>query len=134
MIFFQYVGDAVMDTISVCFVTFAVDKDNGVDMSSNEFAQEIVKEVPGVLPQLSDPAGGKIEMQAMQPPMQPMVMMQPMPMQPIGADGQPVMMQPMQPIVGADGMMQPMVGQPVPMVGQPVPMVGQPMAMAPTVQ
>jgi len=65
MLFFSYMGGAILDTIDVTFVCFAIDKDNGVDMSGNEFAQNLVKEVPGMITVIDpipipDPAAGKV--------------------------------------------------------------------------
>ena len=102
MLFFTYMSMAIMDTISITFVIFAIDKDNGVDMSNSEFANEIVKEVPGLVTQLgegaADPAAGKVV------EMQPAAGQQQMVMQPMQgyamAQGQPVQMAPT-PVVNA---------------------------------
>lgn len=45
MLFFQYVGGAILDTISISFVCYAIDKDNGADMSNNTFAVELVSQI-----------------------------------------------------------------------------------------
>ena len=143
MLLFTFLGHAIMDTINVCFVCFAVDKDNGVDMTNNLFANELVKEVPGLIMSLTDPAANKVSAGAMQQQIQ-MVSMPPMAGQPMVGQplvGQPLVGQPMvgQPMVGQPMVGQPMVGQPMvgqPMVGQPMvgqPMVGQPMVGQPMV-
>jgi hypothetical protein len=46
MMFFTYMGGVILDTIDVCFVCFAVDKDNGVDLAESDFAQNMVKHIP----------------------------------------------------------------------------------------
>jgi len=47
MLFFTFMAGVVLDTIDVCFVCWAVDKDNNVDLSESEFAALII-ELPGV--------------------------------------------------------------------------------------
>jgi hypothetical protein len=45
--FFNYVAGIFMDTIEVCFVCWAIDKDNDVDLSNSEFSG-IVMAMPGI--------------------------------------------------------------------------------------
>eukprot|EP00550_Attheya_septentrionalis_P001817 CAMPEP_0198282040 /NCGR_PEP_ID=MMETSP1449-20131203/1904_1 /TAXON_ID=420275 /ORGANISM="Attheya septentrionalis, Strain CCMP2084" /LENGTH=653 /DNA_ID=CAMNT_0043978111 /DNA_START=139 /DNA_END=2100 /DNA_ORIENTATION=- len=46
MMFFTYIASVFLDTINVLFLCFAIDKDNNVDMTQDEFAK-LVEEVPG---------------------------------------------------------------------------------------
>jgi hypothetical protein len=45
-LFFDYVAGIILDTIDVCFVTWAVDKDNKVDVSKSDFSS-IILALPG---------------------------------------------------------------------------------------
>ena len=47
MLFFTFMAGVVLDTIDVCFVCWAVDKDNNVDLSESEF-NALVMELPDV--------------------------------------------------------------------------------------
>jgi len=47
MLFMKYMGGIILDTIDVCFVCWAVDKDNNVDLSENEFSL-LIMELPGM--------------------------------------------------------------------------------------
>lgn len=47
MLFFTYTAGVILDTIDVCFVCWAVDKDNNVDLSESEFAV-LICELPGL--------------------------------------------------------------------------------------
>lgn len=47
-LFFTYMGGIILDAIDVCFVCWAIDKDNNVDLSKSEFSS-IVVDVPGVI-------------------------------------------------------------------------------------
>lgn len=48
MMFFTYIASVFLDTINVLFLCFAIDKDNNVDMTQDEFAK-LVEEVPGYI-------------------------------------------------------------------------------------
>mmetsp|Transcript_6211 Transcript_6211/g.12908 ORF Transcript_6211/g.12908 Transcript_6211/m.12908 type:complete len:647 (+) Transcript_6211:64-2004(+) len=48
MLFFQYMAGIILDTIDTCFVCWAVDKDNNVDLSESEFSA-LVMELPGIV-------------------------------------------------------------------------------------
>lgn len=41
--FFEYMAGIILDTVDVCFVCYAVDKDNGVDMKNDSFGQYVVE-------------------------------------------------------------------------------------------
>ena len=43
MLFFQYMAGIILDTIDTCFVCWAVDKDNNVDMKKSEFSTLIME-------------------------------------------------------------------------------------------
>lgn len=133
-LFFNYMGGIILDTIDVCFVCWAIDKDNNVDLSESEFAK-LASDLPGVVK--IDSASGTVpdglEMAPMgQSQPQPMVMAQAQPMVPQGmvfvANGGGQQM----PLQGQQMQMQmqmPMQGQPMLTQGQPMPMQGQPMLM-----
>ncbi|CAB9518394.1 Plasma-membrane choline transporter [Seminavis robusta] len=46
MMFFSYLGGVFLDTVDVLFLCFAIDKDNCVDVSSDEFAALVAEGVP----------------------------------------------------------------------------------------
>ena len=73
MIFMKYMGGVILDTIDVCFVCWAIDKDNDVDLSESEFAS-LVMELPGVK---KEQYAGQLQMQQQQQQQQ---MTMPMPM------------------------------------------------------
>ena len=49
MMFFTYLAGIFLDTVDVLFLCFAIDRDNNVDMSDNEFAKLVQEGVPDVL-------------------------------------------------------------------------------------
>ena len=49
MMFFTYLAAIFSDTVDVLFLCFAIDRDNNVDMSENEFAKLVQEGVPSVL-------------------------------------------------------------------------------------
>jgi hypothetical protein len=90
MLFLKYAAGIILDTIDVCFICWAVDKDNNVDLAESEFAL-LVCELPGVgkvdtgtapnnaaafAAQYGQP---QAPMMQGQPMMQPQVVMQPPP-------------------------------------------------------
>jgi len=121
-LFFNYIAGIMLDTIDVCFVCWAVDKDNNVDLSNSEFSG-IVTTMPGVKKDEFPGAQQGVQMVAMGQPVQ---QGQFMPQQP--QQGQVQMMQ--QPMMMVDAN-----GQPVQVIqGQPVQMLGQQMVVAPAGQ
>ncbi|GMI44491.1 hypothetical protein TrCOL_g4363 [Triparma columacea] len=84
MLFFTYMAGVVLDTIDVCFVCWAVDKDNNVDLSESEF-NALVMELPDVkkAPNLGPNTGlnstllSVDQMQMQQPSAPPVVQGQP---------------------------------------------------------
>lgn len=46
MMFFSYIAAIFLDTVDVLFLCFAIDKDNNVDLSNDEF-QSLIKTLPG---------------------------------------------------------------------------------------
>ena len=49
MMFFTYLAGIFLDTVDVLFLCFAIDRDNNVDMSDNEFAKLVQEGVPALL-------------------------------------------------------------------------------------
>merc|ERR1712024_341874 len=59
MMFFTFLAKMFLDTLDTLFLCYAIDKDNGADMSENEF-DELVKKMPeyveaDVITEASDP-------------------------------------------------------------------------------
>ena len=69
---FNFMSGVILDTVDVCFVLFAVDKDNGVDLSNSSFAQDIVKHIPTAIVSLTLDAkvGGGLTLAVLAPPPQ----------------------------------------------------------------
>jgi len=60
MLFFCYLAGIFLDAIDVLFLCFAIDKDNNVDMSTDEF-QKLVEAIPAYVKQDDDETGGATE-------------------------------------------------------------------------
>lgn len=54
MMFFSYISAIFLDTVDVLFLCFAIDKDNNVDVSNDEF-QSLIKSLPGYVEAPVDP-------------------------------------------------------------------------------
>ena len=56
MLFFEYASGIILDTIDVCFVCYAIDKDNGVADLKNDGFAALILELPQTMktPLLSD--------------------------------------------------------------------------------
>jgi Plasma-membrane choline transporter len=63
MMFFTYLSGIFLDTVDVLFLCFAIDRDNNVDMSNDEFAKLVFEGVPTLLvgPDLDGVANSKDE-------------------------------------------------------------------------
>ena len=111
VILFNYMGSVILDTIDVCFVCFAVDKDNNVDLSQSVFAQQVCKNMSdlkeGMIVGGVEGAQGQMTAQTTVAVGQPVA-------QQVSAPGQPMMGVPGTVVQGPDGQMMMMVAAPAP--------------------
>lgn len=97
---FNFVSGVILDAIDVSFVLFAVDKDNGIDLSANVFAQQIVKYIPNAKVEFLAPGSsvavglpvGQAVGQAFALPTPTIAAMPQQPYVGVGADGKHVLM------------------------------------------
>ena len=115
---FNFLAGVILDAIEVSFVLYAVDKDNGIDLTNYVFAQEIVKHIPTAKIDVLAPGAGlapgmQVAVAVGQAVAMPMTVAQPYVA--VGPDGKQVLMgMPGTVVQMPDGQMMMMVAQPQP--------------------